>query len=171
MRLLKYTAAKICRRGGMADASDSKSDGGNFVPVQVRPPAETKRHDFLTMVVSFLHKRTCVEAEKMVVPYMKDELSPTELEDFLDHIHTCENCREELEIHYMVDVGLKKLDEADGTYDIVGDLKRKVAESYRSLRHISMFQITTYAVSTLTGMALIVMILLQLRIWNTFGFL
>ena len=114
---------------------------------------------------------TCVEAEKMVVPYMKDELSPTELEDFLDHIHTCENCREELEIHYMVDVGLKKLDEADGTYDIVGDLKRKVAESYSSLRHISMFQITTYAVSTLTGMALIVMILLQLRIWNTFGFL
>ena len=114
---------------------------------------------------------TCVEAEKMVVPYMKDELSPTELEDFLDHIHTCENCREELEIHYMVDVGLKKLDEADGTYDIVGDLKRKVAESYRSLRHISMFQITTYAVSMLTGMALIVMILLQLRIWNTFGFL
>ena len=114
---------------------------------------------------------TCVEAEKMVVPYMKDELSPTELEDFLDHIHTCENCREELEIHYMVDVGLKKLDEADGTYDIVGDLKRKVAESYRSLRHFSMFQITTYAVSTLTGMALIVMILLQLRIWNTFGFL
>ncbi len=114
---------------------------------------------------------TCVEAEKMVVPYMKDELSPTELEDFLDHINTCENCREELEIHYMVDVGLKKLDEADGTYDIVGDLKRKVAESYRSLRHISMFQITTYAVTTLMGMALIVMILLQLRIWKTFGFL
>ena len=114
---------------------------------------------------------TCVEAEKMVIPYINDQLSVTELEDFIEHIKTCENCREELEIHYMVDVGLKKLDEADGTYDIVGDLKRKVAESYRSLRHISMFQITTYAVSTLTGMALIVMILLQLRIWNTFGFL
>lgn len=114
---------------------------------------------------------TCMEAEKMVIPYINDQLSVTELEDFIEHIKTCENCREELEIHYMVDVGLKKLDEADGTYDIVGDLKRKVAESYRSLRHISMFQITTYAVSTLTGMALIVMILLQLRIWNTFGFL
>ena len=114
---------------------------------------------------------TCVEAEKMVVPYMKDELSPTELEDFLNHIKTCDNCREELEIHYIVDVGLKKLDEADGTYDIVGDLKRKVAESYRTLRHISIFQIATYAVTTLGGMALVVMILLQLRIWKTMGFL
>ena len=101
----------------MADASDSKSDGGNFVPVQVRPPAETKRHDFLTMVVSFCIKEIlirggvfhdlCGSRKNWMVPYMKDELSPTELEDFLDHIHTCENCREELEIHYMVDVGLK----------------------------------------------------------------
>lgn len=114
---------------------------------------------------------TCVEAEKMVIRYIRDELTPTELEDFLNHIETCPNCREELEIHYMVDVGLKKLDEADGTYDIVGDLKRKVAESYRILRHVSAFQITTYAISTLTGMALIVMILLQLRIWNTLGIL
>ena len=114
---------------------------------------------------------TCMEAEKMVIPYINDQLSVTELEDFIEHIKTCENCREELEIHYMVDVGLKKLDEADGTYDIVGDLKRKVAESYRTLRHISRFQITTYAVTTLGGMALVVMILLQLRIRKTMGFL
>ena len=114
---------------------------------------------------------TCMEAEKMVIPYINDQLSVTELEDFIEHIKTCENCREELEIHYMVDVGLKKLDEADGTYDIVGDLKRKVAESYRTLRHISIFQITAYAITTLGGMALVSMILLQLRIWKTMGFL
>ena len=114
---------------------------------------------------------TCREAERLVMPYINGELTDAELAEFLKHIDTCEDCREELEIHYMVDVGLKKLDEADGTYDIVGDLKRKVAESYRTLRHISIFQITTYAVTTLGGMALVVMILLQLRIWKTMGFL
>lgn len=114
---------------------------------------------------------TCMEAEKMVIPYINDELSVTELEDFMEHIKTCENCREELEIHYMVDVGLKKLDEADGTYDIVGDLKRKLEESAGVLRRFLLFQVTRYAVSTLMFMALLVMALLQVRIWRQTGFL
>ena len=92
---------------------------------------------------------TCMEAEKMVIPYINDQLSVTELEDFIEHIKTCENCREELEIHYMVDVGLKKLDEADGTYDIVGDLKRKLESSEAVLRRFFTFQVARYAVSTL----------------------
>ena len=113
---------------------------------------------------------TCMEAEKMVIPYINDQLSVTELEDFIEHIKTCENCREELEIHYMVDVGLKKLDEADGTYDIVGDLKRKLESSGAVLRRFFTFQVARYAISTLMAMALVVMFLLQLRIWKQAGF-
>lgn len=114
---------------------------------------------------------TCMEAEKMVIPYINDKLSVTELEDFLEHIDSCENCREELEIHYMVDVGLKKLDEADGTYDIVGDLKRRLSESCGIVRRFMTFQVMSYAVSTLMGMALLLTFLLQIRIWNDAGFL
>ena len=96
---------------------------------------------------------TCMEAEKMVIPYINDQLSVTELE-----------------IHYMVDVGLKKLDEADGTYDIVGDLKRKLESSEAVLRRFFTFQVARYAVSTLMAMALVVIFLLQLRIWKQAGF-
>ena len=60
----------------------------------------------------------CREAEKMVVPYIKDKLTIDELDDFLEHVEDCGNCMEELEIHYMVDVGLRKLDEDDTVYDI-----------------------------------------------------
>lgn len=114
---------------------------------------------------------TCMEAEKMVIPYINNELTPAETEEFLEHIDTCKNCWEELEIHYMVDVGLKKLDEADGTYDIMGDLRRKLEASTKLLKKFLMLQITGYAVKTLMTMALIVMLLMQIRIWHQSGFL
>lgn len=114
---------------------------------------------------------TCAEAEKLIVPYMEDKLSVTELEDFIEHIETCKNCREELEIHYMVDVGLKKLDQADGNFDIVGALKRKLADSAAILHRYMMLQVAGYSASTLMTMALFVMILLQLWIWRQTGFL
>ena len=86
-------------------------------------------------------------------------------------LHLLASCREELEIYYMVDVGLKNLDEDNGTYDIAGDLKRKLTESRRVLKSLLMFRITRYAVRTLMAMSLIVTVLLQLRIWHQAGFL
>lgn len=113
----------------------------------------------------------CRDAEKLVVPYIKDELNMEELDDFLEHVEHCDNCMEELEIHYMVDVGLRKLDEDDTVYDIVGDLQRKLESSAFRIQRFFTFQVTKYAVGTLMSMAILVSILLQLRIWHQMGFL
>lgn len=114
---------------------------------------------------------TCMEAEKLVIPYINDRLSGCQLEDFVEHIKTCENCREELEIHYMVDVGLKKLDQGEGTFDILGDMKEKLSDSEHRLNRYLAFQILRYAVGTLSGAAVLFTFLLQLRIWIQHGFL
>lgn len=108
---------------------------------------------------------TCQEAERLVTPYIRDELTGDELEAFLNHIDECPNCREELEIYFMVDVGLRKLDHDSGTYDIAGDLEHKIEESYLNVSHMWMFRMFRYAVSTLSVMAVIVTALLQFRIW------
>ena len=88
---------------------------------------------------------TCMEAEKMVVPYMKDELSPTELEDFLDHIKTCENCREELEIYYILQMGLRQMDEDNDHYDLAAALERKLQISEHRVRRRHAFLVFKYA--------------------------
>ena len=47
----------------------------------------------------------CQEAERLVTPYIHGELDEDTLEKFLEHIETCENCQEELEIYFTVDSG------------------------------------------------------------------
>ena len=108
---------------------------------------------------------TCMEAEKMVVPYMKDELSPTELEDFLDHIKTCENCREELEIYYTVSVGLRQLDSGNGVYDITGSLEESMENAWLAVRTARLRKVICYAANTLNVASVLIMLFMQIRIW------
>ena len=97
---------------------------------------------------------TCQEAEHLVTPYINDELTGDETEAFLAHIESCRNCQEELEIYFMVDVGL-----------IAGALERRIEESYSRVHRMWLFRSLKYAVNTLSIMAVIVTVLLQFRIW------
>lgn len=54
---------------------------------------------------------TCKEAEQMVMPYINKELTDKELSAFLSHVHTCQECYEELEIYYTIYTGLAQLEE------------------------------------------------------------
>ena len=42
----------------------------------------------------------CKTAQSLVIPYINDQLSDEETEDFLEHIENCKECYEELEIHF-----------------------------------------------------------------------
>ena len=53
---------------------------------------------------------TCREARKLIIPFIHDELSIDETRDFLQHVRGCKACMDELEIYYIVHVGLDKSD-------------------------------------------------------------
>lgn len=108
---------------------------------------------------------TCKEAERMVTPYINDELYGDELQAFLAHLENCPDCQEELEIYFMVDAGLKQLDRGYGTFDIIGSLQRRIEESYYRVRRMWMLRTIRYSVNTLGVMAVLVTVMLQLRIW------
>ena len=114
---------------------------------------------------------TCKEAESLVMPYIRDELTDEELEEFLKHIEHCPECREELEIYFTVDVGIKQLDSETGNYNIKGALEAAIEQSRQRLEAVMFVKIARYAVSTLCVMALILTVLLQCRIWWQMGLL
>ena len=112
---------------------------------------------------------TCKEAESLVMPYIKNELTDEELFEFLEHIEHCPECREELEIYFTVDVGIRQLDSETGNYNIKGALETAIEQSRERLEAVRLVKTVRYAVSTLSVMALIITVLLQCRIWLQSG--
>lgn len=114
---------------------------------------------------------TCKEAEGLVMPYIRDELTDEELSEFLSHIGSCPECREELEIYFTVEVGIRQLDSGTGNYNIKGALVTAIEQSGQHLEAVRLIKIIRYAVYTLTVMALLITILLQCRLWLQAGFI
>jgi hypothetical protein len=54
---------------------------------------------------------TCIKAQAMITPFINDKLTMKELEEFLDHVNSCKNCREELEVYFALLTAMKQLDE------------------------------------------------------------
>lgn len=108
---------------------------------------------------------SCKEAEKMVTPYINNQLEEHDLEEFLNHVRDCDNCKEELEIYYTVSVGLKQLDSGTGAYDIAGALEETMELAWLKVRTIRLRKVITYAVCTLFVTGILTSLILQCRIW------
>ncbi len=52
----------------------------------------------------------CREIQKWFIPFIDDKLSIQDLETFLKHMETCENCREEYDIYYTMIAGMRYLE-------------------------------------------------------------
>ena len=59
----------------------------------------------------------CQNAQSMVLNFINNKLDKEETRAFIEHVRDCKDCWEELEIYYVMLVGLKQLDE--------GEAKRK----------------------------------------------
>ncbi len=114
---------------------------------------------------------TCREAEKMVMPYIDEELGEDDLDEFLEHIWSCDSCKEELEIYYTVSVGLRQLESGTGVYDITGALEESMELAWLKVRAARLRRVICYAVETLCATGVLTALILQLRMWNQAGIL
>lgn len=75
----------------------------------------------------------------MIPAFVVDELSYEELERFMEHIEECENCREELSIQFLVEVGLNSL-EAGNTFDLQQELNIALEEAEKRVQVFRFFK-------------------------------
>ncbi len=80
----------------------------------------------------------CNSAKSMLLPFLRDELSAEEVDELTRHLKDCPQCREDLEIYYIVQRGIDGLSKASlSTFDFKEqferDLSRKTTEAHNHL--------------------------------------
>ena len=107
---------------------------------------------------------TCREARKLIIPFIHDELSIEETRDFLQHVRGCKACMDELEIYYIVHVGLDKSDSEDIEYDLTAALNSHIREAYQRIFIIFLGMVLKYSINTLMFFGVFIIAMMKLRI-------
>lgn len=55
----------------------------------------------------------CQETQSNIMNYISHHLNNEQTKSFIEHIRSCPNCQDELEINYIVMVGLQQLDDGE----------------------------------------------------------
>jgi tRNA threonylcarbamoyladenosine modification (KEOPS) complex Cgi121 subunit len=80
---------------------------------------------------------TCTKAQSLITPFINDELNTDELEKFIQHIQSCNECMEELEVYYALLTAMKQLDEDRNlSTDFSRELKVKIERSQERIIHL-----------------------------------
>lgn len=75
----------------------------------------------------------CLMAQKLIKPYVEDQLEDRVLSDFLDHVESCGNCYDQLQVYYAIYHTLKNNDD-DCDYNFKKKLSHALALSRMGLQ-------------------------------------
>lgn len=102
----------------------------------------------------------CRDWQRRIPDFLDDQMPVSELEKFIDHVKDCGDCHEELEIMFILSVGLKELEHDTGmSYNFKHMLEDKLKRArYQCERHKSFQKVKRLILGgmyfvTLAGMA------------------
>jgi len=85
----------------------------------------------------------CKQMEKLIPQFLDDDLDNQDLSDFLDHIDSCPECKEELTIQFLVRVGMQRLEDGN-TFNLVQELERELADAKRKMHRRKTLVLVSY---------------------------
>lgn len=85
-------------------------------------------HNVLKSIERCGRGMNCKELEKKIPSFLQDELDGSKLEEFVEHVETCPECKEELSIQFLVAEGLERL-EGGNNFNLQEELLMKLEDA------------------------------------------
>ncbi|MBO5551037.1 MAG: zf-HC2 domain-containing protein [Lachnospiraceae bacterium] len=106
-------------------------------------------------------ENSCKEIQALIPGYLSGDLNIREARLFTEHLKRCRDCREEIEISYLVDEGISRLESGE-TIDLHADLEDMLTDTEEAIQRLTQFGT---AVSLLEMTAVFVLIACVLILW------
>lgn len=101
----------------------------------------------------------CIKIQSMITPFINDKLPVSDMEEFLEHVSSCSNCREELEVYYALLTAMKQLDDDESlSSDFPHELDVKLEAAHDKVVHIKYNYYRKIAMLILTMILLVILI-------------
>ena len=109
----------------------------------------------------------CLEFQQQINDFLDDRLTIAQTGVFVEHADACQECMEELELRYMIRVGILEQDryDRDMNYDYGQRLKRILERCRKQIKVRYICRILKYSLSTLTFWGTLALMVIQFRIW------
>lgn len=109
----------------------------------------------------------CKTAQSMITAYIQHNLPDKQLEEFVEHISGCHECREELEIYFTIHFALQRLDEDKNiSYNIKKMLEDDLEATEHKVKRRKYFRIFHYGVMFAAELVLALILITQIELWN-----
>ena len=101
--------------------------------------------------------------EKLIPQFLDDDLDNQNLSDFLDHIDSCPDCKEELTIQFLVRVGMQRLEDGN-TFNLAQELERELADAKRKMHRRKTLVLVSYVLEISVAALFALVILLAIAL-------
>ena len=89
------------------------------------------------------NEKSCKEIQGLIPRYLSGNLSLKEARAFTGHLKKCSDCREEIEISYLVDQGIARVESGE-TIDLHADLETMLTDTEEAIQRLTQFSTAVY---------------------------
>ena len=104
-------------------------------------------------------KNECMKAQEMIPAYLKGDLVMKDARFFTDHIRCCPACRDEIEISYLLEEGISRVEHGE-SLDLKADLDEMLEKTESAMHQLRQFKTTVTLVEATAVFVLFVCALL-----------
>ena len=103
--------------------------------------------------------RSCQEIQSLIPGYLAEELTVHEAREFTGHLRKCRDCREEIEISYLLDKGIDRVENGE-SIDLHADIDKMLSDTEDAVTRLTQFRTAVYLVESTAVFVLLACILI-----------